>query len=126
MALISSKNRNTGTDASSTGMAFSLFSGHPWLFGMLGLLILAGAFGFLRKKEIPPLPYIGLMLMLGGAVGNMADRLINGSVPDMIELLFIRFAVFNPADMALTVGCVLMMAYVLLGRDHPSASSSSK
>ena len=110
----------------NTGMAFSLFSGHPWLLGILSLLILAGAFRFLRKKEIPLLPFIGLMLMLGGAAGNMADRLSDGSVPDMIELLFIRFAVFNPADMALTVGCALIIVYILFGRDQPSGSNSSR
>lgn len=110
----------------NTGMAFSLFSGHPWLLGLLSLLIVAGAFRFLWKKEIPPLPFIGLMLMLGGAAGNMADRLFGGSVPDMIELLFVRFAVFNPADMALTIGCAMMMLHLIFGRSQPSGSSSCK
>ncbi len=105
----------------NTGMAFSLFSGHPWLLGVLSLLIVTGAMLFLRKKRIPRLPFIGLMLMLGGAAGNMADRLITGYVPDMIELLFVRFAVFNPADTALTVGCALIMVHLLFGKDRPAA-----
>lgn len=104
----------------NTGMAFSLFSGHPWLLGFFSLVILTAAFLFLRKKEIPQLPFIGLMLMAGGAAGNMADRFFIGSVPDMIELLFIRFAIFNLADMALTAGCGLILLYLLRGKDQPS------
>ena len=39
--------------AENTGAAFSMLSGHPWLLGVLSLLIIAGAFLFLRKKNIP-------------------------------------------------------------------------
>ena len=110
----------------NTGMAFSLFSGHPWLLGLLGLAMLGSAILFLRKKEIPRLPFIGLMLMAGGAAGNITDRLIHGYVTDMIELLFIRFAVFNLADAALTVGCGLTMLYLLWIGDQTSKGNSSK
>ncbi len=99
--------------ARNTGMAFSLFSGRPWLLGLLSLAIILAACWFLRGKKLPRLPMTGLMLMLGGAVGNMADRFLTGYVTDMIELLFVRFAIFNPADMALTVGCALVMYWVL-------------
>ena len=108
----------------NTGMAFSLLNGHPWLLGLLSLIILAGAFFFLRKKEIPRLPFIGLMLMAGGAAGNMTDRLFLGYVPDMIEVLFVQFAVFNVADAAITIGCGEIMLWLLLGRDQSSESSS--
>ncbi len=95
--------------AENTGMAFSLFSGRPWLLGVLSLVVILGAFLYLRHKKIPRLPGIGLMLMLGGAAGNMFDRFITGYVPDMIEFLFVQFAVFNVADMGLTIGCVLVI-----------------
>ena len=52
-------------------------------------------------------------LMLGGAVGNLVDRLLRGSVKDMFECLFVRFAVFNAADAFLTVGAVLMAISIL-------------
>ena len=97
----------------NTGMAFSLLSGHPWLLGVLSLLIIAGAFLFLRKKNIPALAMTGLMMMLGGAVGNMADRFATGFVPDMIELLFVRFAIFNVADSFLCIGCALTAVSLL-------------
>lgn len=101
--------------AENTGMAFSLFSGRPWLLGLLsGVLIFLG-FLALRRYRPGTLPMIAAMLMLGGAVGNMVDRLFTGYVVDMIEVLFIDFAIFNVADAALTVGCTLM-AWSLLFR----------
>ena len=93
--------------AENTGAAFSMLSGHPWLLGVLSLLIIAGAFLFLRKKNIPVLAMTGLMMMLGGAAGNMVDRFATGFVPDMIEVLFVRFAIFNVADSFLCIGCAL-------------------
>ncbi len=99
--------------AENTGMAFSLLSGRPWLLGVLSLLVILGAFLYLRNKKIPALPAIGLMLMLGGAAGNMLDRFITGYVPDMIEFLFVNFAIFNVADMGLTVGCALTIIGLL-------------
>ena len=52
-------------------------------------------------------------MMLGGALGNLWDRLFLGYVPDMIEFLFVRFAVFNLADAGLVTGCALVMLALL-------------
>ena len=103
--------------AENTGAAFSMLSGHPWLLGVLSLLIIAGAFLFLRKKNIPALAMTGLMMMLGGAAGNMVDRLIHGAVPDMIEVLFVQFAIFNVADVFLCTGCGLVILRLLFGKE---------
>ncbi len=102
----------------NTGMAFSLFSGHPWLLGLLSLIIITAAFLYLRKKRISRPAMIGLMMMLGGAAGNMVDRFLTGYVEDMIELLFVRFAIFNIADAALTIGCVIAAAVLLSGTEQ--------
>ncbi len=95
------------------GMAFSLFSGHPQLLGILSLLVIAGAWLALRRRRIGAFPAAGLLLMLGGALGNLPDRLFRGFVPDMIELLFVRFAIFNLADAALTAGCAVVILSLL-------------
>ncbi len=95
--------------ARNTGMAFSLGSGLPWLPGILSVGIIAGGIWFLRGRQLSGLTLTGLMMMLGGAAGNMADRFFTGSVPDMFELLFVRFAVFNAADACLVIGCGLVM-----------------
>ena len=93
--------------AENTGMAFSLLSGRPWLLGVLSAaLIVLGALA-LRRFRLGALPSVAAMLMLGGAAGNMLDRLLRGYVVDMVETLFIQFPIFNLADACLTVGCVL-------------------
>ena len=58
------------------------------------------------------------MMMLGGAAGNMVDRFLTGFVPDMIEFLFIRFAVFNVADACLVIGCALVIIDLIRGEKH--------
>ncbi|MBR2664419.1 MAG: signal peptidase II [Clostridia bacterium] len=104
--------------ARNTGMAFSLLSGHPLLLGILSLGILTGAFLALRKKKLDSVSQTGLMMMLGGAAGNLADRLLSGYVPDMIEFLFIRFAVFNVADTCLVTGCGLVIWNLFRGKEN--------
>ena len=103
--------------AENRGIAFSLLSGVPWLPGVLSLAAVVGGFLLLRKKKIHPLALTGLMMMLGGALGNMADRFLLGYVPDMIEVLFMEFAIFNVADAFLCVGCALVILRLLLAKD---------
>ena len=54
------------------------------------------------------------MTVLGGGVGNLIDRVLNGVVVDYINVLFMRFAVFNFADICVCVGVGLLMLAVLL------------
>ncbi len=108
--------------ARNTGAAFSMFSGHPWLLGILSLVIIAGAFLYLRKKTLPLAARIGLMMMLGGAAGNMIDRFTTGAVPDMIEFLFVNFAIFNIADTFLCIGCGLTAVSLLMKETRPKQS----
>ena len=103
--------------ARNTGMAFSLFSGNPWMLGVLSAFLVAGGFLFLRKKKWSRLALTGLMMMLGGAAGNMIDRFVHGYVPDMIEFLFVRFAIFNVADVFLCTGCGLVILRLLFGKE---------
>ena len=106
----------------NTGMAFSLLSGHPVLLAALSALVLAGAFFLLRGKRMDGPTETGLMMMLGGAAGNLADRIFAGSVPDMIEPVFVRFAVFNLADAFLVVGCALVIIRILFGKGNPGGA----
>ena len=99
--------------AENKGIAFSLLSGMPWVLGLASLAIIAAVFFFLRGKKLRAATLAGLMMMLGGAAGNMLDRFIHGFVPDMIEVLFVRFAVFNVADTFLCIGCGLVILRLL-------------
>ena len=103
------------TCAENTGMAFSLLSGYSWLLGMLSALCILVGWLVLRRYILGTISRIAAMLMLGGAVGNMIDRLLRGYVVDMFEVLFVDFAIFNVADAALCVGTALL-AYTLIFR----------
>ncbi len=98
----------------NTGAAFSVFSRHTWL---LTLISLAGSVLLailLRKKYFPGwLGKLSLSLVLAGAVGNLIDRAFLGYVTDMFQTTFIRFAVFNVADICVVVGGFLLVFYVL-------------
>lgn len=105
----------------NSGMAFSLYQGGRWVFLIFTALFLALAALAAVKDWFPhPLFRVCLVLVTGGAVGNLIDRLLYGSVVDMIELEFIRFAVFNIADIFLTTGAGLLLIWILfLDRKKP-------
>lgn len=104
--------------ARNTGIAFSLFSGSPWLLGFVSLAAIIIIAILIRGMTFPVPAQVGLMLMLGGAVGNMADRFFTGYVPDMIEILFMRFAIFNVADICLCTGCALTILSLLFRKEE--------
>lgn len=98
----------------NTGAAFSLFSQHTWMLtvlsGVVSVLLIVGI-----VKDVFPdwLGRLSLALLLGGAVGNFIDRLLLGFVTDMFATTFMNFAVFNVADIGVTVGGVLLCVWVL-------------
>jgi signal peptidase II len=68
----------------------------------------------------------GLALLLGGATGNVTDRIVHGAVTDFFEVWFgtYRYPAFNVADSAIFVGAVLILFDVLFGhKQHPSHAS---
>lgn len=101
----------------NSGAAFSMLSGMRWLF----LALLAAFFvlvGFLIRKGY----FTGkaelwcLAAICGGALGNAVDRALTGAVVDMIEVEFMRFAVFNVADSFITCGAVALVVCILFFR----------
>ena len=95
------------TYVSNTGAAFGLLRGYSGLFILLAVAIAAWLVTELTRGEHPPLSRFALGLMLGGAVGNLIDRLRIGSVIDFIDLRV--WPVFNVADSAITVGVALLI-----------------
>ena len=51
---------------------------------------------------------------MGGAVGNLFDRIAYGYVVDFLEIRLFRFAIFNIADCAITIGSALLVLYLIL------------
>ena len=100
------------TYVQNTGAAFSIFSEHTWMLALVSLVMsVVLALALWKNFFRHPLGKVTLTLLLAGAVGNLIDRLLHGYVVDMIELEFMRFAVFNVADCAVVCGAILLVIY---------------
>ena len=101
----------------NSGAAFSLFaneSGRSWLLIILSALIIIGIIYIIWTRKIDNCwAKIGLAFTLGGAVGNLADRIIFGVVTDFLDFYLINFAVFNVADIFITTGSVILIGYII-------------
>ena len=96
----------------NSGVAFSFFSGGGWLLIVIGVAAVAALLTFFLTHVRRPLAWLPTGLLLGGAVGNLIDRLRAGAVTDFIQLP--HWPAFNIADMAITIG-VIVLVYVLEG-----------
>lgn len=97
------------------GMAFSMLSGkQSFLIGVTSLALCVVAYLLFTGKMFGRVGNAGLLLVLAGGIGNLIDRALNGVVVDYINLLFMRFAVFNFADICVCVGVGLLILDVLL------------
>ena len=95
------------------GMAFSMLSGRQGLLIAVTSIVLIGVLFMLVRRKMHPMERGAWTLILGGGVGNLIDRVLNGVVVDYVNVLFVDFAVFNFADMCITGGVILLMAWVL-------------
>ena len=119
------------THTENTGAAFSLFADSPshWKtamlisFSVVAMIVVS----VLLWKQSRPLTMngIALSLILGGAVGNLWDRVASGRVVDFL-LLYVKqyqWPVFNLADSAIVVGASLLVLEIFFGQPKSAANS---
>lgn len=100
------------TYVENTGAAFSSFSGNTAVLTGVTLVMILGCLGYLLfGKNKNTFLRVCLILITGGGVGNIIDRLTKGYVVDFIEPTFVKFAVFNFADCCITVGAFALLGY---------------
>lgn len=97
------------------GAAFGILQDKRILFVILTLaIVLYLLYYFITNLKSNPLVLnIAFSLIISGALGNFYDRLFQGYVVDFIEFAFVDFPVFNIADIFVTVGCGLLIIYIL-------------
>jgi len=113
------------TYTENTGAAFSIFGNARWILAGISLAAVVAMLVFiLIKKRALPLIF-AFTLIISGAAGNLIDRLLTGYVVDMFEFTFMRFAIFNVADIYITVGGVFLFLYLVFTqwRGKPAAGS---
>lgn len=101
--------------AHNTGAAFSFLSDaggmQRWLFSLIAVVASVWIVWLLRKHQAEKLFALALALILGGALGNLIDRIAYGYVVDFLDFhaAGYHFAAFNVADAAITLGAGLLI-----------------
>ncbi|MGB3261547.1 signal peptidase II [Paenisporosarcina sp.] len=120
-ALLSHRNR---------GAAWGMLEGQMWLFTIVTIIVVIGILYYFHK-EAKGKPYfqLSLMILLGGTLGNFIDRVFRGEVVDFADVLIpvinYEFPIFNVADVALTVG-VIMLIIVLYFEEKAEKAAKRK
>lgn len=91
----------------NTGIAFGFMKGHNLFFFFFNTLLLLFLF-FIRRKFKDIYSFTGINLVIGGALGNLFDRIKYKYVVDFIDLSFFP-AIFNIADFSITIGAILIL-----------------
>jgi signal peptidase II len=104
--------------ATNNGVAFSLSAGGPTLVLVVIGVAVAGIVGYFATHLDRPLIWLPTGMMVGGAVGNLVDRIRLGAVTDFIKLP--HWPAFNLADTSITLGVVALL-FVL--RDDGTSST---
>lgn len=99
----------------NTGVAFGVFSSGGALVLIVTLAALAALVGYFALHPDKPYLWVPTGMLVGGAVGNLIDRIASGSVIDFIKLP--DWPAFNVADISITFG-VLALLWVLEGPRH--------
>lgn len=114
------------THTSNTGVAFGLFQfqNANLVFALFATAVSAGIIYFNHKLESgQALLRVALGLQLGGAIGNLIDRVTQGSVTDFLD--FGPWPVFNIADAAVVAG-VILMGFVLLQEERKAQADETE
>lgn len=105
----------------NTGAAFGMFQGAGFLLALASIAgVAAIAIYMLSPGFAHPLLRFCLALMLGGAMGNLVDRIRNGEVVDFLK--FPAWPAFNVADSAISVGVVLLLWVMIVSPPAPDGS----
>lgn len=92
------------------GASFGMGEGYGYAFAVLAIAVSIGIVWYInRAQALSKVELAGLGMVMGGAIGNMFDRLVYGYVTDFLCTEFISFPVFNVADIGITCGVALAL-----------------
>lgn len=102
------------TYINNEGVAFSMLSGHRAIVTIVQIVCTALIFWFFLANKSQSRVFDGAMiLIIAGGIGNIIDRIIFGKVTDMLSFSIFP-PIFNVADIAVTIGCFLIIIYIIL------------
>lgn len=97
----------------NTGAAFSIMEDMRWVLVAIAVILIIIVIVVMFKYKMGTVGFISLAAVLGGAFGNLIDRVFRGYVIDMFATDFINFAIFNIADIFITVGGIVFCIYYI-------------
>ncbi|HHW32371.1 MAG TPA: signal peptidase II [Clostridiaceae bacterium] len=102
------------THHTNSGAAWGVFSGGRYVFISITILASVIMLYFLFKSGNKLLK-VSLSLILGGAIGNLIDRIASGNVVDFLDFYFgsYNYPTFNVADSFIVIGTILLSVYIL-------------
>jgi signal peptidase II len=106
------------TRSENIGAGFGILRGQNWLFVSAAVIVLLLIIYFYNTIIYDRLLVFATAFILGGAVGNMMDRLFFGRVIDYITMYF--WPTFNLSDVALVIGVFLLLVYMYRWQKEPS------
>ncbi len=113
--------------AENRGAAFSAFAGAGVLLcALTGLIIAAALVWLIRRPHCGWWTKTGLVMLIAGGLGNLYDRVRFGYVIDFIEALFVRFAIFNVADVFVVTGTACLVIGILKAEDRSRHAVSGR
>lgn len=98
----------------NTGGAFSILSSATWLLTVVTSIFIIGLIIYLIKGKLGKVSSICVAAVIGGAIGNLIDRIRLNYVVDMFETLFMKYAIFNIADCFIVVGVIVFCIFYLI------------
>ncbi len=99
----------------NTGAAFSMMSNNTVFLSVItSLIMIAILVALFTGKIKDKLQCAALIIVVAGGVGNLIDRIARGFVVDFIEFTFVDYAVFNIADIFVTIGAVLLIISIII------------
>ena len=113
----------------NTGAAFSLLGDaggmQRWLFSIIAIVASVWIVWLLHKHQHQKLFALALSMILGGALGNLIDRIAYGYVLDFLDFHWntYHFAAFNLADSAITCGAFLLIIEAFMEKKHGAVTS---
>lgn len=104
----------------NTGAAFSILTGQRLLLILVAIVILVIIFNYLRKNKVEgKMDILAFALIIGGALGNLLDRMLRGYVIDFLDFKIFEynFPIFNLADTFIVIG-VFLLLITIIRKEH--------